>query len=175
MRKREGFGCLWLDGAPWSAVETPAANTGTIAAQAKLMQQQQNYRHSVDSGDYFLIEMMTNLPSLTTGSATKEKNDGNKWFQRRERREREGGSKSLGMSGSCWRHGLFLPGGFHHAPTSQQTVQSHIHKSWLAGQRSHFIRRPFCFNRYLLHSFGMVGQHSVFFFQELRTKSLALE
>ena len=27
------------------------------------MQQQQNYRHSVDSGDYFLIEMMTNHPS----------------------------------------------------------------------------------------------------------------
>ena len=48
---------------PSNAAAPLACGRARNYRQAKLMQQQQNYGHSVDSGDYFLIEMMTNHPS----------------------------------------------------------------------------------------------------------------
>ena len=111
--------------------------------QAKLMQQQQNYQHSVDSGDYFLIEMMTNLPSLATGSSGKKEKDGNKWFERRrgEGRQKPGNQRK-------WLEASTLPPRW--PPCCHQPADRAVsHTQVMAGQpslaivpHSHFITIP---------------------------------
>ena len=78
---------------PSNAAAPLACGRARNYRQAKLMQQQQNYGHSVDSGDYFLIEMMTNPLSPNRQSL-----EGGGWQERLRLGLKEGaeGGKSLG-------------------------------------------------------------------------------
>ena len=144
-------------------------------AQAKLMQQQQNYRHSVDSGDYFLIEMMTNLPSLATGSAAKEKKDGNKWFQRRERRGGEEQREKPGKERK-WLEAWTLPPRWLPPCSNQPADRAVSHTQVMAGRPTlTFHKEAFASTGTRCTLLAWLGNIQFFFFQELRTKSLALE
>ena len=88
-------GEVWLPVARWrtvasNAMRSPAASPRTTSSgqqsKAKLMQQQWDYRHPVDFGDYFLIEMMTNPPSSSVQMRRRRMTSCWRWRWRRGRK-----------------------------------------------------------------------------------------